>query len=400
MIMTGGTKMLDRRSLILGGGVAAVGLGTAPRAATAQGITFAPPPPIVPVIARRDRMYRVTVCLRPFLPTGPRIELERVGGKQIVHHYGHGGSGWSLSWGSAQVAVPLALARGRRIAVVGAGCIGLTSAITAQRMGADVTIYTKDRFPDTRSAWATGAWTPSSRIAHVDPAGPDFPGRWERMARASFAMHQSYLGMPGDPVEWTDRYLLSDTPAEPRAARLAAMEAAHPGRAHFAELDPLIADMVPKSQPLTPDQHPFPTAYARRTSTMTYNVAAYCRQLEAEFLAAGGRFVRDEFKSVRDLRRIAEPVVMNCTGYAAKALFGDERLVPVRGQIAWLLPQPGVTYGIYYRKLSVLARRDGIVVQPLGDDDYFGFGDDSEAPDMAAAYSGVDDAAALFAGKG
>jgi hypothetical protein len=31
------------------------------------------------------------------------------------------------------------------------------------------------------------------------------------MARTSFAMYQSYLGLPGTPIEWTDAYLLSDT---------------------------------------------------------------------------------------------------------------------------------------------------------------------------------------------
>jgi hypothetical protein len=29
------------------------------------------------------------------------------------------------------------------------------------------------------------------------------------MARTSFAMYQSYLGIAGTPVEWTDRYIFS-----------------------------------------------------------------------------------------------------------------------------------------------------------------------------------------------
>jgi len=70
--------------------------------------------------------------------------------------------------------------------------------------------------------------------------------------------------------------------------------------------------------------------------------------------------------------------------------------VPVRGQIAWLLPQEGVHYGVYYNGLTVIARRDGIVVQPLGPDDYFGYDDADETPDMAAAYQAIDAAAAMF----
>jgi hypothetical protein len=77
-------------------------------------------------------------------------------------------------------------------------------------------------------------------------------------------------------------------------------------------------------------------------------------------------------------------------------LFRDESIVPVRGQIAWLIPQPDVGYGVFYRNLSVLGRRDGIVVQPVGENDYFGFNDDNETPDYAAARQAVEDAAKLF----
>ena len=37
------------------------------------------------------------------------IEAEAVNDKMIVHNYGHGGSGWSLSWGCAAEAAALAL---------------------------------------------------------------------------------------------------------------------------------------------------------------------------------------------------------------------------------------------------------------------------------------------------
>jgi hypothetical protein len=108
----------------------------------------------------------VTVCLRPFRAAGPRLDVERVGDKAVVHNYGHGGSGWSLSWGSSSIAVEKAMAAGERdVAVIGCGALGLTSAILLQRAGAKVTIYAKERPPEVRSARATGSWTPDSRIA-------------------------------------------------------------------------------------------------------------------------------------------------------------------------------------------------------------------------------------------
>ena len=48
-----------------------------------------------------DRVVKETVGLRPYRTIGPRIEKEELGSKTLVHNYGHGGSGWSLSWGSA-----------------------------------------------------------------------------------------------------------------------------------------------------------------------------------------------------------------------------------------------------------------------------------------------------------
>lgn len=161
-----------------------------------------------------DQIFRTTVCLRPFRAEGPRIEAENRGRKRIIHNYGHGGSGWSLSWGSADHAVRLALeANQTSVAVIGAGAIGLTTALTAQRAGLNVTIYAKDRFPFVRSARATGTWSSDSRIALTDRVAPDFADRWEDMARKTHSMHQSYLGLADNPVEWTDFYYLRPHPS-------------------------------------------------------------------------------------------------------------------------------------------------------------------------------------------
>ena len=92
----------------------------------------------LPVLhASADRITRITVCTRPFRALGPRLDVESIGNKTIVHKYGHGGSGWSLSWGSSGIAVRNAMARGdREIAVIGCGALGLTSALLLQRAGA------------------------------------------------------------------------------------------------------------------------------------------------------------------------------------------------------------------------------------------------------------------------
>jgi len=76
-----------------------------------------PPTPTLqlpPLHASPDRITAITVCTRPFRAQGPRLDVEQVGQKTVIHNYGHGGSGWSLSWGSSGIAVQKALATGER----------------------------------------------------------------------------------------------------------------------------------------------------------------------------------------------------------------------------------------------------------------------------------------------
>ncbi|HEX7158344.1 MAG TPA: FAD-dependent oxidoreductase [Edaphobacter sp.] len=389
---------MDRRSFLRSSGafagLSAMGLSgcakrvVAPQAASAPALPFYDAVgPIIPIRAHVDRIFRITVCTRPFRAAGPRLDIERVGDKVVVHNYGHGGSGWSLSWGSADVVVKKALEAldgSREVAVVGCGALGLTAAITAQRAGLKVTIYAKERPPYVRSARATGSWTPDSRIALRSDAAPDFAALWEKMARTSFGMYQSYLGMPGTPIEWTDRYSLSDATREETRARMRTN-----GGHEFARYQEMIADITPRAQEIPEGMHPFPTKYVWRNTSLTFNVADYSRQLMNDFLIAGGTIETREFHSPQEIAALPQRVVINCTGYGARQLWGDESIVPVRGQIAWLIPQEGVNYGLNYKDLNVLARRDGIVIQPNPHGEETGWNETNEEPDRAEAEAGV-----------
>ncbi len=390
--MAGERWGLDRRGLILGSaGFGALGLGGCATGAM-TGLAPSPSPGayaprLAPLRASMNRVFDITVCLRPFRAAGPRLEAETIGDALVIHNYGHGGSGWSLSWGSGTLAVRMAMGNSpqsgspKTVAVIGCGAIGLTSALLAQEAGAKVTIYAKDLLPDARSARATGSWTPDSRIALTKTAGPAFADRWEEMARISFKRYRRYLGLPGTPVEWSDRYNLFDGPPDSEP------EAEDPlGFAHYGDR---IRDLNGHSETLPTGSTPFPTPYVRRNSSMQFNVADYAHTLMADFLAGGGRIERREFHSPAEFADLPEKVVINCPGYGARALCKDESITPVRGQITWLIPQPEVNYGVYYNGVSVLSRRDGIVVQAVWGGDMFGYGDDHEVIDRAEAEKAV-----------
>src|SRR5580704_4133694 len=80
---------------------------------------------LVPVNVEKERIIRTITGLRPYRPSGFVVRTESIEGKTIVHNYGHGGGGVTLSWGSAHLAVEQALpTNARRMAVIGAGAVG------------------------------------------------------------------------------------------------------------------------------------------------------------------------------------------------------------------------------------------------------------------------------------
>ncbi len=351
---------------------------------------FAPPRPLAPVRASVDRLIDIAVCRRPFRAQGPRIESERRYGKTIVHHYGHGGSGWSLSWGSAQLALPLIQATGQRhIAVIGCGAIGLTTARVAQQHGLRVRIYCKERPPEVASTFATGTWSPDSRICTEEYATPVFSQRWEHMARHSFRTYQSLIGLADNPVEWRDGYFLSDIPFDQPLDQ-------EDNEPDYPDLNERLADIRPRSVLLKPGEHPFRVPHVRRFTQMTFNISSYQRLLVDDFLRAGGEIVQRTFDHPRQFADLREHTIVNCTGYGARALLGDTSIIPVRGQTARLVPQPEVDYLLVYRghNLFVLPRRDTLLVQAQGAHD---FNNDDTHVDRAQSVAAVERLAALFA---
>jgi len=345
-------------------------------------------PELAPVKARTDRITGVYVCTRPFRAAGPRIEMEQLGNKAVVHNYGHGGSGWSLSWGSSTLAVRMAQTTGvRELGVIGCGALGLTSALLAQRAGLSVRIYAKDLPPNVYSMRASGLWTPDSRICDADHA-PALAARWEEMTRTSFAQYQSMLGLPGNPIEWIEGYHLSDTPPDQQSTEPS-------DEPEYGELYDHVRDLTPRSVALPAGSTPFPQTYVRRYTTLMFNISTYARMLMSDFLAAGGKIEVREFHQPGDLQQLPERTLINATGYGARALFGDNAIIPVRGQTARLIPQPEVRYGLSTAHLSMVPRSDGLLVQVLGDTGNFNNADTT--PNRAVSEAAVNDLAALVA---
>src|SRR5690242_12684402 len=98
---------MNRRHLLRTGTLGSLGLafgGCATRATRPASAATSTAPRrrvrVTPLRVAPELIIRTTVGLRPHRPHGFVLRAEKLGDKLLVHNYGHGGAGWSLSWGT------------------------------------------------------------------------------------------------------------------------------------------------------------------------------------------------------------------------------------------------------------------------------------------------------------
>ncbi len=317
---------------------------------------------LAPVNVSEERIIRIEVGLRPFRPSGFRVEREAFGDKTLVHNYGHGGGGITLSWGTAKLAVDLGFDSSKpQCAVLGCGAVGLATTRLLQERGAQVRIYARELPPNTTSNVAGAQWWPAS-VYDDERATPAFIAQHTQAARFAFRRYQSLVG-GGYGVDWETNYNLSQRPIT---------------RYPAAEGEPM-REFVVNQRDLDPFEHNFPRPFVRQFDTMMIETPLYLRRLEADVRLAGAEITVREFADAGQVQALPESTIFNCTGLGAGALFGDAELEPVRGQLAILLPQPEVNYNTIGREGYMFGRRDGIVLGGT-----FEHGEWSLEPDPAA----------------
>lgn len=300
-----------------------------------------------------DRVVKETVGLRPFRKKGFRVEKEELGSKTIIHNYGHGGSGWSLSWGTARMAADLALTTGEKsFAVMGSGIVGITTARTLQDCGYQVTIYTKALPPQVTSSKATGTWSPGHRLIETQFLTPEFESTWKQAANYSFRTYQNLLGF-NDIVTWIDNYVVREKFGHD-------MEHFDSAGGKYPRLH--ISGLVPERQVLDQKEHPFHVDKIVKQTTLVFNIPSYINKHLTEFLAFGGKVAIKEFKTLEDVDALPEKCVLNCTGLGSMDLFNDKDMMPIAGQLSFLIPQPDFNYRITTENGYAIPRKDGIVL--------------------------------------
>ena len=191
--------------------------------------------------------------------------------------------------------------------VVGAGVIGLTTAITLAEAGLRTRVVAAEPPSATTSVAAGAIWGP----VRCGPTARCYP--W---ARTGLDVLSALAGEQG-------------TGVHPVAGREVCSAVTSP---------PPWTDMLEEMRVLGPGDLPDGFVSGWAYTAPAVNMPVYLEYLLHRYTCLGGTVIA---RTVTSLESVAAPVVVNCTGIGARSLVPDEALVPVRGQVV-VVENPGI----------------------------------------------------------
>jgi len=195
------------------------------------------------------------------------------------------------------------------VLVIGAGAVGLTTAISLAEAGLSVTIRTAAPPGQTTSVAAGALW------GGVKVGPPERVLEWGRTGLEALA---KLAAEPGTGVRIAAGREVSRHPLEPYY------------------WTGLLTDL----RPCRPSELPGGFTHGWHYTAPLATMPVYLGYLRARFERAGGTLELSPVSSLPELAGAA-PVVVNCSGAAARDLVPDPAVVPVRGQVV-IAANPGI----------------------------------------------------------
>jgi D-amino-acid oxidase len=202
------------------------------------------------------------------------------------------------------------------VLVIGAGVIGLTTGIRLAEAGLSVTIRTDAPPGQTTSAAAGAVWGPVS-------VGP--PDRVLGWARTGLEVLSKLAAEPGTGVRMATGKEVTVAPEEP----------------------PYWIVLLPDVRPCAPAELPDGCTSGWHYTAPLATMPVYLEFLRTRFAQAGGTLELARVGSLGGLAGAA-PVVVNCSGVAARDLVPDPSVLPIRGQVV-LVANPGIEEFLIWR---------------------------------------------------
>lgn len=286
-----------------------------------------------------DQFLRAVCGLRPCRHGGIRLETEEYESKSIIHNYGHGGSGVTISFGTAEVAADLVdrvASPKEHIAVLGGGIVGLTTARELLSRGYRVTIYADLISYETTSSVAGALWLPVG-IEFGDTAIEQ-----RRMCEILKRSRDAFAHLD------CDRYGIEELPIyEPR----------------ISETPPHLFTNGTIAEPVKIDSFPFESAAepGRMFRTRFIHNNMFLGAVHEDVINLGGEARRVNFASKDELDRLDERVLVNCMALGSRALFCDKQVYAARGVLVHMKPQD-LGYGTHDGFKYMFPRSDALIL--------------------------------------
>jgi len=215
-------------------------------------------------------------------------------------------------------------------AVIGAGVIGLSTAILALERGYTVTIYSDKSPMETTSLKAAASFKPRT-VAYTNATQRMVEVGWEYFEH----IVSRYAEVSGvhKQIHWETMSVLKE-----QAPYLKVVE-----------------DFDLIEQPDVPGGY----AYGWRYRTFFIDTSIFLPWLIERFTEGGGTLIPldKKFMSLEQLAELPSDVVFNCTGLGARELCKDAAVVPIKGQIIVIDPQPDMDWSINADGFYVYPRR-------------------------------------------
>lgn len=196
------------------------------------------------------------------------------------------------------------------VAVIGAGVVGLSTAVLLREAGFDARVLAAAPPPQTTSAVAAAIWYPYK-------ASPE--DRIIGWGKHAFDVFEDLSYDPETGVLMRDGVELHPAPAP----------------------EPFWASAVPGVRRCKPEELPPGRRDGHAFTVPVIEMPMYLHYLVRRLEASGGSIERREVSSVENVAREARAVV-NCSGLGARELVGDKSMNPIRGQIV-RVRNPGLT---------------------------------------------------------
>lgn len=285
---------------------------------------------LTPPLLTQDHIGQKISCIRPHRERIFNVSVEHTNGKTIFHNYGHGGAGWTFLFGCVEESVRQFEAtmlqnptlKTQTITVIGAGCYGLLTAILLAQRGHKVQIIAKE----------------IDDIPSYKAAGFFFP-RWRK---SSSEQEKQIFFARG--VESYETYLQIAQDTHPFIKTGARIVPAYFGLDIDPGFDPYIKKgLITSAQKVTVDFGNGKPYSMNEYQIIFIDTIPLMQELHRNRVVLDIPIMQ---KEIRSWNEVTESIIFNCTGWGAKQLTHDPKLIPVQGHLISLQNQPHLNYMI------------------------------------------------------